>query len=171
MPTPEFTDKGATFSSDRVYRYALWRRWEGGDGQDCVFIMLNPSTADESVLDPTVTRCVGFARDWGYSGLIVANIFALRATDPRKLLTAVDPIGPQNNQALIAAVLRASCVICAWGVHGKLNDREHEVLELLNSRKLECLGVTKGGHPKHPLYLKRDTQRRPFGQQEPIAVR
>ena len=170
MP-PEFTSKGATFGPDRIYRYMLWRKWEGGNQQDCVFIMLNPSTADEDVLDPTVTRCVGFARDWGYSGLIVANIFALRATDPRVLIRAAEPVGPDNNKVLAVATARSNCIICAWGVHGKLNDRGQAVLALLSGRTLECLGVTKNGHPKHPLYLKRDTQRRPFGQQEPVAVR
>lgn len=165
MP-PEFTDNGAAFSADRRFRYSLWRWWKGGNKQKCCFIMLNPSTADENVLDPTVTRCVGFAEDWGFSGIIVVNLFALRATDPKELYEfGVNPNGGiENNQAIGAAVMQSACVVCAWGVHGALWNRGEDVKAMLDGFELACLGTTKDGHPKHPLYLRRDTQRRPFGQ-------
>lgn len=168
---PEFTDKGAAFSDDRRYRYSLWRWWGGGNGQKCCFIMLNPSTADENVLDPTVTRCVGFARDWGFSGLVIANIFAFRATNPKELYRTIAPVGPENDGAILAAALQSGCVVCAWGTHGEHMHRAATVKNLLAAYEPVCLGVTKDGHPKHPLYLRRDTQRRPFGQRMPVASR
>lgn len=169
--SPEFKDKGATFSDDRRYRYLLWRWWGDGSGQKCCFVMLNPSTADENVLDPTVTRCVGFAHGWGFSGIVVANIFALRATKPKELYRSTGPIGSKNDQAIAAAALQSACVVCAWGVHGGYMHRGEEVKQLLANFEPVCLGMTRDGYPKHPLYLKRDTQRRPFGRRAVAAVR
>ena len=153
-------DSRAVFSEDRVYRYELWRRWGGGDV--VVFIGLNPSTADESMNDPTIRRCIGFAKDWGYGGLCMLNLFAFRATDPAVMKAADDPVGPQNDETLmrIAGAFRTTgehpLVIAAWGVHGEHDARARKVMEWLPN--LSCLGLTKDGHPKHPLYLKRDVK-------------
>lgn len=117
-----FTDSGATFSDCRTYRYRLHRIWDAGK-PPCAFIMLNPSTATEAVLDPTVRRCVGYAMAWGYGGLIVGNVFALRSTDPRALYAAADPIGPANDDALAEIAQAAGLVVCAWGKHGHYKRR------------------------------------------------
>jgi hypothetical protein len=151
----DFIEKGAKLDKERRFRYTLWRTWapmrKYGN-----FVMLNPSTADENVLDPTVTRCVGYAKHWGYDALFVTNIFALRATDPRELYACADPVGPANDQWLRETADHAELVVCAWGTHGKLNGRGLEVAEMLQQFKPKCLGLTKHGHPKHPLYLRKD---------------
>lgn len=166
---PEFIDSGATFSDDRSYRYSLWRWWGVGNGQKCCFVMLNPSTADENVLDPTVTRCVGFARDWGFSGIVVANIFALRSTNPKELYKSADPVGPRNDEAITGAALQAARVVCAWGTHGAYRDRGEAVRRLLADFEPKCFGLTGGGHPKHPLYLRRDTELVPLNRGALVA--
>lgn len=143
----------AELSSDGVYRYELRRIW--GDPNHLVgWIMLNPSTADATADDPTIRRCVGFARDWGYGGIVVRNLFALRATDPAVLKTHPEPIGPENNYWLLSGSTDA-LTVCAWGVHGALGGRAIRVLRLLGAGgvQLRHLGLTKAGHPRHPLYL------------------
>lgn len=160
-----FTHSGATFDATERYRYMLERDWVKHPKRLCNFVMLNPSTADAKVLDPTVTRCVGYARDWGYDGLIVTNIFAFRSTNPKLLRAVDDPVGPDNDAAILAAAYRSELVIAAWGTHGKLDGRGRAVAEQLRQAMqsdLKCLGVTKHGHPKHPLYLCRDTQPQPM---------
>src|SRR5438128_11131670 len=107
---------GATFSRDRRYRYRLWRRWDRSRAV-VAFVMLSPSTADAMHDDPTIRRCVGFARAWGCGGVDVVNLFALRATDPRALRKAADPIGPANERHLRRAVRAAGLVVLAWGAH------------------------------------------------------
>jgi len=164
----EFVHSDATFDKTERYRYRLERCWKEHPLRLCNFVMLNPSTADAFVLDPTVTRCVGFARDWGFDGLIVTNIFALRSTDPKKLYTVDDPVGPDNDAAILAAAYQSELVVAAWGTHGKLHDRGERVASELRHAvgdALRCLGVTKHGHPKHPLYLRRDMQPEPFALQ------
>lgn len=147
----------ATFSPDRTYRYALTRTWSTGQ-PPAVFIMLNPSTADAFIQDPTIRRCVGFARLWGCGGLLVCNLFALRSTDPNGLYTHTDPVGADNN-AVIADRLTStdpsSPIIAAWGAHGVYLDRDREVTALIqdSNRPLLCLGETKAGQPRHPLYV------------------
>lgn len=116
-----------------------------------MFIGLNPSTADETLDDPTIRRCIGYAKDWGYGGLLMTNIFAYRSTDPRGLLTVEDPIGPDNDKALLKCFLEVDLAIAAWGVHGTLVERDKRVRELL--APLHYLRLTKAGHPAHPLYL------------------
>jgi hypothetical protein len=153
----EFTGKGALFDFERRYRYTLWRSWAPNAARFVNFVMLNPSTADENVLDPTVTRCARFAHDWGYDGIYVTNIFALRATDPRELYQTASPIGVVNNEYLEKTASTCSLVIVAWGVHGAFMDRGAHVAELLAQYSLKCLGVTKDGQPRHPLYLRHDT--------------
>lgn len=141
-----------TFSPDRVYRYTLWREWVGGDGF-VQFIGLNPSTADESLDDPTIRRCVGYAKAWGFSGLCMTNAFAFRSTDPAGLRAVCDPVGPDNDRHLIETAAGARLVVAAWGVHATFLDRETAVRRLIPS--LHALHLTAAGHPGHPLYLKK----------------
>ncbi len=142
----------AAISRDRVYRYSLVRRW--GDGDVVRWVMLNPSTASATEDDPTIRRCMGFARAWGYDGIVVHNLYALRATDPRALRTHPDPVGPVNDSYI--AGWRVPTV-CAWGAHADTGraGRAGEVLALLRRTDVTpmCLGRTKAGHPRHPLYL------------------
>lgn len=141
------------------YRYWLRRSYlHGGNGQVVAFLMLNPSTADALQDDPTIRRCLAFTRAWGYSILSVRNLFALRATDPKELLTAEDPIGPQNDAELLA-LRTAHLVIAAWGAKVPFG-RDRKVLELLAGVPLFCLGTTKDGSPRHPLYVR--------GNQRPV---
>lgn len=142
------------FNRDRVYRYTLHRPLEGERGT-CVFIGLNPSTADESRNDPTVTRCMGFARDWGFGELFVLNLFALRATDPKVMMAHPHPVGPKNNFWIKKVCECADLVVCAWGTKGGHLDRDLYVSELLLPLGgTYCLDITKAGHPKHPLYCR-----------------
>ncbi len=152
----------ADFSRCGVYRYGLTRRW--ADGESVLWIMLNPSTADADVLDPTIRRCVGFSQAWGFGGLEVVNLYAIRSTDPDRIYTDADPIGDRNDQAIGAAVARCRLVIAAWGVHGAHNDRGGSTARMLRAygTELYCLGVTKDGHPRHPLYLRSDAARVPY---------
>lgn len=155
---PKMLISDATFSADRVYRYKLRRIWDWDRPLVC-FNMLNPSTADERKNDPTVTRCIGFAYGWGFGGLIVVNAFAYRATDPRELKRAHDKgvfiIGKDNARVIFDAANACDLIVCAWGTGGKLFDRGPDVTKFLVDEgfKPKCLGVTKGGHPKHPLYI------------------
>lgn len=140
----------ATFSSCRTYRYTLSRSWAAGPV--VAFIGLNPSTADETTDDPTIRRCIGFARSWGFGGLLMLNLFAFRATDPKVMRAAPEPVGPGNNLALTDGANAASLVVAAWGTHGTHRARDAEVRKLLTNR-LHYLRLTKKGHPEHPLYL------------------
>ncbi len=156
--------RGATFDPTGRYRYTLWRSWDSSLPR-LAFVMLNPSTADHRRDDPTIRRCIGFARDLGYGALVVVNLFAYRTPEPRELSRAARPIGPRNDHFLRAARRRAADTIVAWGAHGGLHDRDREVLALLSGprrRPLLCLGTTARGHPRHPLYLARTTRPRPF---------
>ena len=144
----------ATLSADRMYRYTLTREVNMfGNGEAALFLMLNPSTADEAADDPTVTRCMGFARRWGYSTLHVANLFAFRATSPADLKMASDPIGPGNDRYLVELAERSGVRVAAWGVHGELMGRNNAVKRLVGRLGLKALGFTKAGHPRHPLYV------------------
>lgn len=148
-----FCESGAVFSPCKAYRYRLWRKW--GDQPPAVFVMLNPSTADEIKNDPTVERCERRARAMGFGGLRVANIFALRSTDPAALYQHADPVGPDNDAAIIESVAGAGIVVCAWGGHGNLNDRGAAVLALLRGAGVvpHFLKLNSDGTPKHPLYV------------------
>lgn len=116
-----------------------------------MFVGLNPSTADAEQDDPTIRRCIGFAKEWGYGELLMGNLFAFRATNPAIMAAADDPIGPDNDMWLNELAEEASLVIAAWGAHPIATSRAQQVVETLDDVK--CLGVTKGGHPRHPLYL------------------
>lgn len=148
-----YQDHGAAFSDCRVYRYALWRLW--GAGPYAAFIGLNPSTADEAKDDPTIRRCIRFARDWGCKGLYMLNIFAFCATDPKAMKAAVDPIGPGNDQALLryCSDPATRIIVAAWGEHGKHVQRGAAVQNILRGFRLKCLGKNQSGAPKHPLYV------------------
>ncbi|HKL69022.1 DUF1643 domain-containing protein [Salibaculum sp.] len=144
----------AIYSDCERYRYALTRVWNPS-GEKVLFVMLNPSTATEVQNDPTVERCERRARTLGFGGFRVTNIFAWRDTDPRKMRGAPDPVGPENDQAIRAGADWADRVICAWGSHGAHLDRGARVEALLRATgaPLLHLGLTKHGHPRHPLYI------------------
>jgi len=133
------------------YRYRLWRRWQPGTAS-LLWVMLNPSTADEVVDDPTIRRCIGLARGWGFGAIEVVNLYGLRATRPAALFRARDPVGPGNDAAIAACASSADAVALAWGAHG-VGPRRDVVLGLLAGRRLFCLGSTRRGEPRHPLYV------------------
>ena len=151
-------DTGATFSECERYRYALWRQWN--DGPTVMWLMLNPSTADETDNDSTVERCQRRAITMGFGRMVVCNIFAYRATDPKDMLAAEDPIGPENDQAILEQAQKADQVICAWGNHGSHLGRSRAVVGLLRQAgiPLHCLELNVPGEPKHPLYVGYDVR-------------
>ncbi|BCJ04510.1 hypothetical protein PRtIB026_A04580 [Pseudomonas sp. RtIB026] len=153
-------DKGAIFSECRNYRYLLTRTWDA-KGKRIAFIGLNPSTADESSDDPTIRRCISFAKAWGGGSLLMINLFSLRSTDPKQLYLAIDPIGPDNNKHIKAIIDSSDIIIAAWGNHGTLLARAKDVLEMA-SGKLQALAVTKSGMPGHPLYLPKNSIPKPY---------
>lgn len=144
----------AVYSDCERYRYELTRVWDAGGGR-AHFVMLNPSTATEVQNDPTVERCERRARALGYGAFRVTNIFAWRDTDPRAMRAATDPVGPENDAAILAGSDWADRTICAWGAHGAHLDRGPDVGRLLRQagHRLYHLGLTQAGHPKHPLYI------------------
>ncbi len=156
----------AQLSEDGLYRYTLRREWASG-GTVC-WVMLNPSTADATDDDPTVRKCVGYAKGWGYDSIEVVNLFALRATDPAELVTTNhDPVGPENDAYVEMVVRRADLVVCAWGTKGgnkawggRVVRRDMEVLSMIRSMgvPMHLLTKTKAGDPGHPLYLRGDLQ-------------
>jgi hypothetical protein len=157
-----FTHSTAVFDVTRMYRYALIRAW--GHTRSILWIMLNPSIADETILDPTVRRCLGFSEAWGFDRLTICNIFALRSTDPRALYHHTDPVGPENDDIIHANAHTADIVIAAWGVHGALAERSSHVIKNLARQgvRVHHLGLTKHGFPKHPLYLRATSVPIPF---------
>lgn len=144
----------AIYSDCERYRYSLTRVWDPA-GQRVMFVMLNPSTATEVQNDPTVERCERRARALGYGAFRVCNIFAYRATDPKVMRAQDDPVGPANDAAILEAAAWADTVVCAWGTHGAYHARGAEVETLLRAsgKPLYHLGISKDGHPKHPLYI------------------
>jgi len=150
-----YTSMSAEFSADKAYRYVL-RRWWDDSKPYIMFIGLNPSTADDKEDDPTIRRCVQFAKSWGYGGLCMANLFAYRATKPIKMLASYTPIGVDNDIWLKRLTLQADKIVAAWGVHGNHKNRDKAVMSFIPD--LYCLGITKNGHPKHPLFLKKNTK-------------
>ena len=144
----------ATYSDCERYRYALTRTWDE-QAKRVLFVMLNPSKATEVQNDPTVERCERRARALGFGAFQVTNIFAWRDTDPFKMRKATDPIGPENDAAILAGVAWADQVIAAWGTHGAHLDRGPQMAEILHAtgKPISTLGLSKHGHPKHPLYI------------------
>lgn len=154
---------GATFSECGRYRYGLWRQWDRSQPY-CLFLMLNPSTANEVDNDPTVERCERRARAMGFGGLHVANLFAWRSTDPRALALAGDPVGPGNDMAIVKAAKKAGKVICGWGNDGALLGRDTAVLAMLRRAGVQpfALAINKDGSPRHPLYVAYSREPEPF---------
>lgn len=170
IPTaPALTPGGtATLSSDRLYRYALTRRW-GDDPRYVLWVMLNPSSADADTDDPTIRRCRGLSAEHGYDALAVVNLFAVRSSNPARLAAYRDPVGPDNDAHIIRQAANAELVICAWGAMPLARARAREVLRLLadvdsevGRVDLRCCGITRSGAPKHPLYLRAGTPFTPF---------
>ena len=160
--TVDCVEYGAIFDVNGRYRYSLWRSWSTHYPR-IVFILLNPSSADEQRNDPTIRRCMGFARAWNFGSMEVVNLFAYRATDYRELFKVSDPIGEENNHFLLQAVERCSTVVLGWGTRGTLLGRDRQVISLLAHRNdVYCLGIMKDGKPRHPLYIKCDTNLMPF---------
>lgn len=160
--TIDSIERSARISDDGVYRYRLERRWDA-HLPECVFVMLNPSTADATQDDPTIRRCVGFARDLGCGALLVGNLYAFRATDPQDLFRASEPTGgAANDDVLVDLMARGNHVIAAWGGHGRL-DRVEQVLAVPGAERLTALGTTKAGAPRHPLYVRASARPVPWG--------
>jgi hypothetical protein len=160
----------AVFSPCRQYRYVLERDLLGPllmpqKPRVAAFIGLNPSIADESVNDPTLRRCMCFARSWGFERLRMLNMYAWRSTDPEALWDVDDPVGPENDAHLLAGTADAGVIICAWGVNAK-PDREADVVRLLQShgRVLKALKITNEGRPSHPLYLRKTLAPIPYAE-------
>jgi hypothetical protein len=145
----------AKFSPCRQYRYSLWRQWSKGF-KICTFIGLNPSTADETINDPTIRRCIKFAKDWGFDQLCMLNLFAYRATDPAVMKAYPSPIGEENDKTIAKIVRDSHQVIAAWGTHGAHLGRADQVRRLIQSIEvpLYCLNENEDGSPAHPLYQK-----------------
>lgn len=148
--------KSAVISKDEKYRYELSRIWDEKKPA-VLLVMLNPSTADANKDDPTIRRCIAFAKQWGYGGLYVGNLFAYRSTNPKALLKARDPIGKDNEKHLMSMQKKVDMTVCAWG-HGEIVDkiqrrigREHLPL----TGDLHALDYNQDGIPKHPLYMKK----------------
>lgn len=157
-PMTDEDRSGAIISPCGTYRYHLWRRWDE-TLPTMVWVMLNPSTADASEDDPTIRRCMGFARREGCGGISVRNVFALRATNPDELLKHPDPFGPENEDHLLAArnCSLMTLLVLGWGSRIKrLNSYYTRAAVCLVGQKPNCFGTTKGGDPRHPLYLPSD---------------
>lgn len=158
----------ASFDADRRYRYRLSRVWDASRAR-CCFLLLNPSTADAHATDPTLRRCLSFARRWGFGAVEIVNLFALRSTDPRDLYAAEDPVGHGNDPALLAAARAATLVVAGWGnrgarVLGPERDRAAEIRAALAGAgvDLTALRLTRAGHPGHPLYVRSTTVPAPW---------
>lgn len=148
-------DSWAVFSKCRRYRYALGRAWDPALPQ-IAFIGLNPSTADETTNDPTIRRCIQFAKSWEFGSLVMLNLFAFCSTSPKILQNhSIDLIGPRNNLFLERHTSQAKLTIFVWGTLGGIQGRDKCVIKMVPNAY--CLGMTKNGHPKHPLYLRSTT--------------
>jgi hypothetical protein len=176
-----FDHAAAEISACGLYRYRLTRTWNGAL-RPAAFIMLNPSVADAERDDPTIRRCVRFAEAWGCGGIVVVNLFAYRATDPKQLFKVFynpatvpgngDPIGPENDRHIRQAVEQCHPVVAAWGNHGVMMLRDEQVRRLLSDAGVSacCLGLTKGGHPRHPLYVRGDVVPMPFPPKKEVSL-
>lgn len=153
-----FLERDAVISPCGTYRYLLRRTWDAKQPR-ALFVMLNPSTADAEIDDATIRSCIRLSRGLGFGSFEVVNIFAFRATDPEDMAKADDPIGPDNERIVIGAINRCDTVICAWGAHPMAARKSTFLLGHIRSRRpaAYCLGKTKAGAPKHPLYIKSGT--------------
>lgn len=177
----EYVSKGARISACGKYRYRLWREWRGthdpknwrwlgsrdvagepwGEPLSALFVMLNPSTADGEQDDPTIRRCVGFAKAWKYERIDVVNLYAYRATKPRDLVAfraqGGDPVGWENSEIVADAAHDAGIIVCAWGANDVVGDQGETMRGWLGGKKHYALGLTQSGQPRHPLYAPKDT--------------
>lgn len=153
-----FLERDAVISDCGKYRYMLRRSWDH-DKPRALYVMLNPSTADAEVDDATIRSCTRLAKGMGYGSFEVVNLYGFRATDPSELEKADDPIGPDNAKISDAAITRCDIVICAWGAHHMAERRARDIRSWVRGWKpaAYCLGTTKSGAPKHPLYIKSGT--------------
>jgi len=147
-------DNECVFSDDRKYRYTLHHEW-CPNKPTAAFIGLNPSTADEQELDPTLRRIRGFCESWGFGSFTMLNLFAFRATDPRDMKSAVDPIGPMNDDMIVKTCMSCNMIIACWGNHGSFMGRSKRTKSMLTNHRFNVsyLKMTKAGEPSHPLYL------------------
>jgi hypothetical protein len=154
--------KGAIFSSCKKHRLQLWREWDSNLPK-VLFIMLNPSTADDQQDDPTLRRCIDFAKQWGYGGLYVGNLYSLRAVDPKTLLKVSKFSHRDNYKHLVNMVQQCQLVVYAWGNYPIIK-KLGIPLNVFNhlEQKLYCIALSKTGTPKHPLYLKNSLTPIPF---------
>lgn len=159
-----FFERDAVISDCGVYRYLLRRTWNYHKPR-ALIVMLNPSTADAEVDDATIRSCMRLCRSLGYGSFEVVNLFAYRATDPAALQHAPDPVGPNNDNTIEGAIGRCDIAICAWGAHPMAGSRARSVRALLRQHRpaVFCLGKTKSGAPKHPLYVKTGTPLETYG--------
>lgn len=159
-----FLERDAVISPCKNYRYLLRRTWDHGKPR-VLIVMLNPSTADADIDDATIRSCIRLCKGLGYGSFEVVNLYALRATDPKALNLADDPVGEQNDYVIEAAIGRCDLAICAWGAHPMAGNRSSHVRSLLRGRRpaVFCFGKTKAGAPKHPLYIKSGTVLETFG--------
>lgn len=151
----------AIFSPCRLYRYALFRQWGENRQNACMFIGLNPSTADEIQNDPTVTRCIRYAYSWHFDAMFMMNAYAYRSTGPDALKSVADIIGPQNDDYLRDTQMHATLAVACWGNHID-TERQARIVKLFCYYDLQCLGHNKNGTPKHPLYIAHKTPLRNF---------
>jgi len=159
------SSSGALFDATGAYRYLLWRAWDA-ELPRIGFVMLNPSEADADNDDPTIRRCLAFARSWGFGGIEVANLFAFRSRTPAELFAASDPVGPDDDRYLVGIAGRVDRLVAAWGNHGARFGRAEEVKDLL-SGSLWRLRMTSRGQPAHPLYLPGSTVPQPWRMSVP----
>lgn len=152
-------EKKAIISKDKIYRYKLSRTWDSTK-PTILFIGLNPSIADENIDDPTITRCINFAKDWGYGTLLMANLFAFRSTYPKDIYLIDDPIGKDNDHYLLECVTQSDLIVACWGNNGTYMNREKVITELIPN--LYCLQKNKNGTPHHPLRPPRNIHPLPF---------
>jgi len=141
----------AIFSKDRIYRYVLTREWDLKK-PSLMIISLNPSTADEKINDPTIQRCIGFAKQWGFGKLIVTNLFSFRATSPKDLFKSKNPVGDKNDYWIKKLSKKVNKIVLAYGNYGKFKNRHEKILKIINNPY--CIKESKTGMPMHPLYLK-----------------
>lgn len=160
------SERKTILSPCRQYRYTLWRdfpvqNWLTGAAMNSesylMVIGLNPSTADETKDDPTIRRCVGFAKLWGFGALCMTNLFAWRDTKPENMMAVTWPVGAENDHYLLQSAEGAGMIMAAWGKHGSHNGRACDALRLLNGFQIKCLKKNKDGSPMHPLYVAADT--------------
>jgi len=150
----------ANFSPCGKYRYSLLRRWDMFDERKLIFIGLNPSTANETTNDPTIRRCIGFAKTFGFGGMVMLNLFGFVSAYPSVMIAQDDPVGPDTDRIIKSFDIPGNKFVACWG-HWKFKDRAVAVMNLIE-QPIYCLGLTNDGDPRHPLYLRKDCQLEEF---------